>query len=186
MKSKLLMSAIAMPAALAFGTAAIAQETTPPPGEMPSTERMETNPAPSDTPAPAPEATPAPSEAPAPAPDEAAEATDPSAGTFATNQEADEWRSSRLVGMAVYNGANERVGDINDLLFDENGQIEHAVIGVGGFLGIGEKLVAASFKDLSIQREQDGSVRVTMNTTKEALQNAPEFKYEDDGALTSE
>lgn len=159
MKSKLLMSAIAMPAALALGTAAIAQETTPPPaGEPPATERMETTPAPSATPAPG----------------AAAETT---AGTFATAQSADEWRSSRLVGTAVYNEADERVGDISELILDDSGKVEHAVIGVGGFLGIGEKLVAVSFSDLNITRQEDGSARVTMNTTKEALQNAPDYSY---------
>ena len=172
MKSKLLMSAIAMPAALALGTSAFAQETTPPPAaEPPAAERMETTPAPSVTPAPGAET---------PAPGAAAETT---AGTFATAQSADEWRSSRLVGMAVYNEANERVGDISELILDANGQIEHAVIGVGGFLGIGEKLVAVSFSDLNITREEDGSARVTMNTTKEALQNAPDYKYHTTGGV---
>lgn len=160
MKSKLLMSAIAMPAALALGTSAIAQETTPPPAEPPAVERMETTPAPD--------------------PGAAAGTT---AGTFATAQSTDEWRSSRLVGMAVYNEANERVGDISELILNANGQIEHAVIGVGGFLGIGEKLVAVSFSDLNIAREEDGSARVTMNTTKEALQNAPDYKYHTTGGV---
>lgn len=171
MKSKLLMSAVAMPAALAFGTAALAQESTPAPAESPSVDRMETTPAPRAT-DPAPAAT--------PAPGAAAETT---AGTFATTQSADDWRSSRLVGMAVHNAANERVGDINELVLDSNGQIQHVVIGVGGFLGIGEKLVAVSFKDLNIQRENDGSARVTMNTTKEALQNAPDYKYHSKGGM---
>lgn len=187
MKSKLLMSALAMPAALMLSTSAFAQETTPPPSsEPPATERMETTPAPSpDTTMPGATTTdPADSTAPGDAADAAADAP---AGTFATAQGADEWRSSKLVGMAVYNAANERVGDINELVLSDNGQIEQAVIGVGGFLGIGEKLVGVAFKDLSIQREDDGSARVTMNTTKEALQNAPEYKFtENKGAVTSD
>lgn len=85
--------------------------------------------------------------------------------------------------MTVYNEANERVGDISDLILDSDGKIERAVIGVGGFLGIGEKLVAVSFSDLTIHRESDGSGRVTMNTTKEALQNAPDYKYHSTGGM---
>ena len=104
-------------------------------------------------------------------------------GAFATAQSADEWRSSRLVGTAVYNEANERVGDISELVLDADGKISHAVIGVGGFLGIGEKLVAVNFSDLNIAREENGNARVTMNTTKEALQNAPDYKYHTTGGM---
>ena len=52
------------------------------------------------------------------------------------------WRSSKLVGLNVYNDSNESLGSINDLLTDKNGDIKAVVIGVGGFLGVGEHLVA--------------------------------------------
>src|SRR5215203_1746808 len=52
------------------------------------------------------------------------------------------WRSSKLVGLNVYNDSNESLGSINDLLMDKSGNIKAAVIGVGGFLGVGEHLVA--------------------------------------------
>ena len=52
------------------------------------------------------------------------------------------WRTSKLVGLNVYNDSNESIGSINDLLTDKNGDIKAVVIGVGGFLGIGEHLVA--------------------------------------------
>jgi len=55
------------------------------------------------------------------------------------------WRSSKLVGLNVYNDSNESLGSINDLLTDKSGNIKGVVIGVGGFLGVGEHLVAVTF-----------------------------------------
>jgi sporulation protein YlmC with PRC-barrel domain len=52
------------------------------------------------------------------------------------------WRASKMVGLNVYNDSNESIGSINDLLTDKSGNIKAVVIGVGGFLGIGEHLVA--------------------------------------------
>jgi sporulation protein YlmC with PRC-barrel domain len=126
-----------------------------------------------------PEASPAPSPAPAPSATEAAPSpsADRTAGTFSSAQSADEWRSSKLVGLTVYNQANEKVGDINDLILGPDGKIANAVIGVGGFLGMGEKLVAVAFNDLQLNRDADGTMRVTINSTKEALESAPDFKY---------
>lgn len=58
------------------------------------------------------------------------------------------WRASKLVGLNVYNDTNESLGSINDLLTDKNGDIKGAVIGVGGFLGVGEHLVVVAFDKL--------------------------------------
>jgi len=52
------------------------------------------------------------------------------------------WRASKMVGLSVYNDSNESIGSINDMLTDKSGNIKAVVIGVGGFLGIGEHLVA--------------------------------------------
>ena len=56
------------------------------------------------------------------------------------------WRASKLVGLSVYNEKNENVGSIHDMLTDKNGKIVAVVIGVGGFLGVGEHLVAVPFE----------------------------------------
>jgi hypothetical protein len=72
-------------------------------------------------PAPAPSATPAPSTA-APAP----------------KLSTPHWRSSKMIGVAVYNEQNERLGDINEILLDGSGKVLGYVVGVGGFLGMGE------------------------------------------------
>jgi sporulation protein YlmC with PRC-barrel domain len=64
--------------------------------------------------------------------------------TTAASYQGD-WRASKLVGLRVYNEANENVGSINDILTDKSGAIKAVVIGVGGFLGMGEHLVAVPF-----------------------------------------
>jgi sporulation protein YlmC with PRC-barrel domain len=55
------------------------------------------------------------------------------------------WRASKIIGLSVYNDNNESLGSINDLLTDKNGSIKAVVLGVGGFLGVGEHLVAVPF-----------------------------------------
>ena len=56
-----------------------------------------------------------------------------------------DWRTSKLVGLNVYNNKNESIGSINELLTDKSGNIKAVVLGVGGFLGVGEHLVAVAF-----------------------------------------
>ena len=58
------------------------------------------------------------------------------------------WRTSKLVGLSVYNSSNESIGSISDLLTDKSGNIKAVVIGVGGFLGVGEHLVAVAFDQI--------------------------------------
>ena len=64
-----------------------------------------------------------------------------------------DWRASKIVGLNVYNDNNESVGSINDLLTDRNGNIKAVVIGVGGFLGVGEHLVAVPFAKIKFVNE---------------------------------
>jgi sporulation protein YlmC with PRC-barrel domain len=64
-----------------------------------------------------------------------------------------EWRASKVVGLNVYNNNNENIGSINDLLTDKTGNIKAVVIGVGGFLGIGEHLVAIPFDQVKFVEE---------------------------------
>lgn len=59
-----------------------------------------------------------------------------------------QWRAYRLIGLDVYNQNNEKLGDISELLTDQSGKIQTAILGVGGFLGVGERLVAVSFDQL--------------------------------------
>lgn len=63
------------------------------------------------------------------------------------------WRTSKVVGLNVYNDGNESLGSINDLLTDKSGNIKAVVIGVGGFLGVGEQLVAVPFDKIKFVNE---------------------------------
>lgn len=64
-----------------------------------------------------------------------------------------QWRSSKMIGVNVYNSANEKLGDINELILDKAGKVESVVIGVGGFLGMGEHDVAVTFDKLKFVNE---------------------------------
>lgn len=63
------------------------------------------------------------------------------------------WRASKVVGLNVYNDQNENIGSINDLLMDKNGSIKAAVISVGGFLGVGSRLVALPYEKIKFSTE---------------------------------
>ena len=64
-----------------------------------------------------------------------------------------EWRASKMIGVNVYNPQNEKVGDINEILLDRSGKIVGVVIGVGGFLGMGEHDVLVKMEDLKFMTE---------------------------------
>lgn len=71
--------------------------------------------------------------------------TPPNTATTAATSHRNEWRASKVVGINVYNDANEKIGDINELLLDHSGKIVNVIIGVGGFLGVGEHNVAIAY-----------------------------------------
>ncbi|WP_428537606.1 PRC-barrel domain-containing protein [Rhodopila sp.] len=86
-------------------------------------------------------------------------------------------RASRLIGSAVYNDQNEKVGSVDDLIVKEGDRIVMAVVSVGGFLGIGNKLVAVPYQQLHIENSQAGT-KVTMpGASKDALNAMPTFTY---------
>jgi hypothetical protein len=98
---------------------------------------------------------------------------------FLSNQTPDEWRGTNLIGANVYGPDDKPIGAINELVVGSNGDVRAVVIGVGGFLGIGEKNVAIPFRSLKIARKPNASnvEKVTIAATKEQLQQAPKFVY---------
>jgi sporulation protein YlmC with PRC-barrel domain len=74
-----------------------------------------------------------------------------------------DWRASKVVGLNVYNAQNENVGSINDLLTDKSGNIKAAVISVGGFLGMGARLVAVPFDKMKFSTEPVAYTGVSSN-----------------------
>jgi sporulation protein YlmC with PRC-barrel domain len=94
-----------------------------------------------------------------------------STSSTATTTATGDWRASKMAGLKVYNDANENIGSINDLLMDKSGAVKIAVIGVGGFLGMGEHLVAVPYDKLKFVNEAvaytgtSGGAGATKSTT---------------------
>jgi sporulation protein YlmC with PRC-barrel domain len=78
---------------------------------------------------------------------------------------------------SVYDTQNNKIGDIKDVLVDDEGRVNALIVSVGGFLGAGEKDVAIKF-DAVKKSEKDNSVRLTMNASKDELKSAPGLKYD--------
>lgn len=101
---------------------------------------------------------------------------------FLTQQEQNQVLTDQLVGSAVTNQQDEEIGTINELIVTKDGQIAGAVVGVGGFLGIGEKNVAVSWDQLEITQDpetQETMTRVSMD--RQQLEDAPEFARSEEG-----
>jgi hypothetical protein len=170
-------------------TSALAQTTTPPAGSTPSTSNP---PAATSTPA-----TPGPS---------ASNTSAAGKAHFVTKQTADQWLATKFKGTDVIGTNDEKIGDVSDMLFDKDHKIIAYIVGVGGFLGIGQKDVAidpASFQMVpaSATRSGTGSNTTTSSTTssdhdnfklrlsmtKDELKNAPTFEqYNARPATTSQ
>jgi sporulation protein YlmC with PRC-barrel domain len=100
----------------------------------------------------------------------------PADGKFSTVSK-DEMFSSKLKGLNVYNQKDESIGEISDLAL-KNNSVDALILSVGGFLGMGEHYVAVSPSSVKVNYDSKNNKWVaSMNTTKEALKAAPEFKY---------
>ena len=85
--------------------------------------------------------------------------------------------SDELVGTPVYDSADNRVGEISEVLIATDGVVTDAIIDVGGFLGIGEKPVAISFDGISLQQQTDGDdLRAYVGTTEQQLEEFPTYE----------
>jgi sporulation protein YlmC with PRC-barrel domain len=90
----------------------------------------------------------------------------------ASSHKEGEWRASKLVGVNVYNDANEKIGDINDVILDKAGKVENVILGVGGFLGLGEHYVAVAYDKLKWSNEPPRSTAASNTTTSTATRPA--------------
>ena len=84
------------------------------------------------------------------------------------------YRTSKLTGSSVMNDQNEKIGTIDDFIIDRE-RVLFSVLQVGGFLGIGGRLVAVPYQSLLI--DDTGSTIVLPRATKDELKKLPEFKY---------
>jgi hypothetical protein len=83
--------------------------------------------------------------------------------------------ASNLIGTTVYSQDNQSIGDINDIILSQEGQPSQVIVGVGGFLGIGEKDVVLDMTKLQIAATEDGNVKIVAQTTPEELKDMPAF-----------
>jgi sporulation protein YlmC with PRC-barrel domain len=90
-----------------------------------------------------------------------------------------EWRASKLVHVDVYNEANEKIGDINDVILDRSGKVAKVILGVGGVLGVGEHYVVVGFDKL---KWVDQPVTSTTASTTSAPADVPPTTSATDGA----
>jgi hypothetical protein len=95
---------------------------------------------------------------------------------FLNEQHPGDILASTLIGQPAVNAQNETIGDVNDLVTDQNGKVIAALLGVGGFLGLGEKDVAVRFEDLKLTRDDDNNVKVMLDLNKDTLTSAPDYK----------
>ena len=87
--------------------------------------------------------------------------------------QAGQWRASKLVGLNVYNEQNEKLGDISEILLDKSGKVEGVIIGVGGFLGMGQRDIKVELSKLKFVDEPVKAAATTTTQTTGANPNRP-------------
>ena len=105
-------------------------------------------------------------------------ATSPTGQPMWYSHQPDETRASKLIGTKVVNTANETIGDINEIVLGKDGKVTALIIGVGGFLGMGEREVAVTFESLRMSRDSSGNLVLAVNATKDQLKGAPEWRWD--------
>jgi sporulation protein YlmC with PRC-barrel domain len=147
-------------------------ETPQPPPSAPETAKPEAAPPPPE----ATEPTPPPPEPtqPAPPPPEAAA---PKGAEAVTTVPSDSVSVTDYYKQNVYDKSDISVGEISDVLLDKDGRVTAVIVSVGGFLGLGAKYVSVPFNALHMT-EKDGKRYLVMDTTKDALMNAPGYQYD--------
>jgi sporulation protein YlmC with PRC-barrel domain len=95
------------------------------------------------------------------------------------------WRTSKMIGLSVYNDNNESIGSISDLLTDKSGNIKMVVLGVGGLLGVGEHLVAVPFEKIKFVNTPVAYTASNTSSTKPASTTTTGAANTDSTASTS-
>jgi sporulation protein YlmC with PRC-barrel domain len=116
----------------------------------------------------------------------AASGTTGMTGAYLTEQSETQISANDYIGKSIYNGENNSIGNVTDLIIEDNGGIVAAVVGVGGFLGIGQKNVAVPMDKIDVTREDNNDLRLTTTETADSLNAAPEFMTLDDQDSTTD
>ena len=85
--------------------------------------------------------------------------------------------ASKLIGLGIRNGANESIGSVADVVFDDKRAVKSYVVSVGGFLGLNAKYVAVAPETLKLSRKDGGALDAVIETDKDQLRAAPEYVY---------
>jgi hypothetical protein len=93
----------------------------------------------------------------------------------ATPSPATQWLASNVYNQSVYDQHEQKIGDLTDLIIEKDGHVKSAIIGVGGFLGVGQKDVEIPFTDLKIFTP-NGNKWLALDRTKDQLKSAPRFE----------
>ncbi|MDP2375800.1 PRC-barrel domain-containing protein [Reyranella sp.] len=104
------------------------------------------------------------------------QAASPPAATTAMPAPAASADTRKLIGRNIQNAQNETIGEIKSIHVGTDGKIEAVMVGVGGFLGVGEREVRLAWTDLTVTNNGE---KVTVNMTKDQLKAKPEYKYSD-------
>lgn len=103
-------------------------------------------------------------------------ASPPAASTKAMPAPAASADTSKLIGRNIQNAQNETIGEIKSIYIGKDGKVDSVMVGVGGFLGVGEREVRLAWSDLNVTNNGE---KVTVNMTKDQLKAKPEYKYSD-------
>ena len=97
-----------------------------------------------------------------------------------------QWRTYKMIGLDVYNQNNEKLGDISELLADQTGKIQTAILGVGGFLGVGERMIAVSFDQLKfVNQPIEAKMASGTQTSTASVKNTDTTTQATTGAATT-
>jgi len=162
--TRIKVSTMALMAALSLPVAAIAQTSTDQQQVVPQTQENQAQPAPADEQAQQ---------------VQSAEKTAKAPDGLITLQDKDTFLASDLTGATVYSPTDEAIGDVNDVIVSRDGKVDGIVVGVGGFLGIGEKDVAIEMAKIKMTETENG-IKLVLDASKEELAAAPEFKSKTD------
>jgi sporulation protein YlmC with PRC-barrel domain len=99
------------------------------------------------------------------------------AATTMSSVPAESWTVSNYYKQSVYDPKENKIGDVDDVLVDKAGKVTGLVVGVGGFLGAGEKDVIVPFQAVKTAKKND-KWWLTLDETKDGLKNAPGFTYD--------
>ena len=99
-------------------------------------------------------------------------------GAYPIRQDVGQWLGSNLIGAKVMSASQEKIGRIANLVVNDDGAVEAAVISIGGVFGVGAKEVAVTYKSLNIVRNKssDGIDHIVLAATKNDLRQAADFK----------